>query len=85
MLLNMSEVVISDLDGLLGRVKGRFVGFDTTSSCTMQSRRKKTSDDSWIIRNTMLRGLIESSVIPSYGGDVARRIWEGKERKLMKC
>jgi len=66
---------------------GRFTTGDS-GSCTVDPRaqkKKKVQDDSWIVRSMMPGGPLDGSVIPSFGGHIARRIWEGEDRKVLKC
>ncbi|KAL6497243.1 hypothetical protein OROGR_029172 [Orobanche gracilis] len=60
---------------------GRFVASKSTSS----KRRRPEDDTSWMVTEEMPGGPIDGSVIPSFGGHVARHIWTGEMRGLLKC
>ncbi len=66
---------------------GKFVTGDS-SSCTADARtqkKKRVEDDSWIVTSVTPGGPLDGSVIPSFWGHIARRIWEGADRKVLKC
>ncbi|KAL6530871.1 hypothetical protein OROGR_014731 [Orobanche gracilis] len=60
---------------------GRFVASKSTSS----KRSRPEDDTSWMVTEEMPGGPIDGSVIPSFGGHVARHIWTGEMRGLLKC
>ncbi|XP_021754350.1 protein MAIN-LIKE 1-like [Chenopodium quinoa] len=72
---------------------GRFVSRSGTSSASTVSavsrKRSRAVNDSWVVRGEVAGGPIDGSVIPSFLGHIATRIWEDQERALdsgiLKC
>ncbi|KAL6581046.1 hypothetical protein OROMI_006969 [Orobanche minor] len=60
---------------------GRFVASGSSSS----KRRRPEADTDWIVTEEMPGGPFDGSVIPSFNGHVASRIWQGEMRGLLKC
>ncbi|XP_021742776.1 protein MAINTENANCE OF MERISTEMS-like [Chenopodium quinoa] len=57
---------------------GRFVGSGSSQPTT-------SSAEAWLVQEPMLGGLEDGSVIPSFGGHVARYIWIEQERSVLRC
>ncbi|KAL6581971.1 hypothetical protein OROMI_005985 [Orobanche minor] len=64
--------------------KGRSGSF-VASKSSSSKRRRPEDDTSWMVTEEMPGGPIDGSVIPSFGGHVARHIWSGEMRGLLKC
>lgn len=72
---------------------GRFVSRSGTSSASTVSgasrKRSRAVNDSWVVRSEVPSGPVDGSVIPSFLGHIAARIWEDQERPsvtwLLKC
>ncbi|KAL2905052.1 Protein MAINTENANCE OF MERISTEMS, partial [Bienertia sinuspersici] len=68
--------------------RGRFVVGAEGSSTTAARRarkRRKGEDDSWLVKEPVPGGPTSGDVIPSFGGHIARAIWEGRSRIPLKC
>ncbi|XP_056689114.1 protein MAIN-LIKE 1-like [Spinacia oleracea] len=69
--------------------RGRFVRSESSSTTTprFSKRHKQLTDDSWMVKGHTPGGPTDDSVIPSFGGHVARQIWDGVERRIevLKC
>ncbi|CAA0817189.1 Aminotransferase-like- plant mobile domain family protein, partial [Striga hermonthica] len=46
---------------------------------------KRPKNDSWIVKAPVPGGPVDGSVIPSFLGHVASRIWIGQSRGMLKC
>lgn len=49
------------------------------------TKRSKTGDLSWLVRSPVDGGPRDGTVIPSFLGHVASRMWAGETRSLLKC
>ncbi|XP_021715739.1 protein MAIN-LIKE 2-like [Chenopodium quinoa] len=57
---------------------GRFVGSGSSQPTT-------SSTEAWLVQEPMSGGLEDGTVIPSFGGHVARYIWIEHERSVLCC
>ncbi|KMT13764.1 hypothetical protein BVRB_4g081400 [Beta vulgaris subsp. vulgaris] len=73
---------------------GRFARSSDGASCNAEGsgssrpgKRKGTEEDtSWLVRDARPGGPLDGSVIPSFRGHIAARVWAGEdERTMLKC
>ncbi|XP_056694868.1 protein MAIN-LIKE 1-like [Spinacia oleracea] len=75
---------VPDVVSIMKGEGGKFVRSES-STARMSKRQKQLANESWIVRSHISGGPVDGSVIPSFGGHVARQIWDGEERKVLLC
>ncbi|KMS95809.1 hypothetical protein BVRB_004670 [Beta vulgaris subsp. vulgaris] len=71
--------------------RGRFARFSDGASCNVEGsgssrpgKRKGTEEDtSWLVHDARPGGPLDGSVIPSFGGHIAARVWAGEDERTM--
>lgn len=63
---------------------GRFVS-SVSSSKRISKKQRQSVENSWLVKGPIPGGPHDASVIPSFAGHVATRIWDGDERNVLKC